>query len=753
MMINSKRCKKELNKKFNSFNDNVIKKLRGLKHSDPKSYWSLLNKYSSDKKVIINKITNEVFHEHFSNLNADILRNENDVDNFNVNNLPMFNEALNSQFTEQEIDKAIKALKNNKSPSIFDNIINEYLKNAPDNLLAVLKLFFNIILDSGIFPDVWSKGVILPLYKNKGDVNDPDNYRGITILSCFGKLFTSVLNNRLNDFLESNNILCEEQAGFRKHYSTVDHIFSLKLLVDVYLAHGKKLYCAFVDYRKAFDSVNRTAMWHKLLSYNIDGKCFKIIHNMYDKAKSCVSSNNTISDFFTSHTGVRQGENLSPILFSLFLNDLTNFMSDKYEGLQFLKEHINDMLSDDEMEVYLKLYLLLYADDTVILSESSQQLQLALNAMSDYCKLWNLEVNTNKTKVIIFWKTKRGLRNMPNFHYEGTVLEIVEHFSYLGVQFSFNGKFSRTKTFLIDQARKAMFSVIRKSRILNLPIDMQLHLFDTMIAPILLYGCEVWGVEDVSVVDKFQLKYLKIILQLKQSTPNVMIYGELGITPLSTQIKSRVLNYWGKIVNSKHDKIISILYRTTHNLYTLNNIKSDWVCFVRNNLNDLGLSHFWINQNVESPASFKNTVNLRLRDHFMQNWRSTINNSSKCLNYRIYKQDFCFEPYLSKLPMNLALILFKFRSMNHKLPIEKGRFDDIPRELRTCNLCTSNSLGDEFHYLFECSHLVNTRKLYLDKYFYERPSALKFEKLMNHSNKDILLKLAIFCKNIMLLFK
>jgi hypothetical protein len=79
-----------------------------------------------------------------------------------------------------------------------------------------------------------------------------------------------------------------------------------------------------------------------------------------------------------------------------------------------------------------------------------------------------------------------------------------------------------------------------------------------MIAPILLYGCEVWGVEDVSVVDKFQLKYLKIILQLKQSTPNVMIYEELGITPLSTQIKSRVLNYWGKIVNSKHDKIISI---------------------------------------------------------------------------------------------------------------------------------------------------------------------------------------------------
>ncbi len=110
-------------------------------------------------------------------------------------------------------------------------------------------------------------------------------------------------------------------------------------------------------------------------------------------------------------------------------------MSDKYEGLQFLKENINDVLSDDEMEVYLKLYLLLYADDTVILAESSQQLQLALNAMSDYCKLWNLQVNTNKTKVIIFWKTKRGLRNMHTFILRELSLKLLNVFSYLGVHF------------------------------------------------------------------------------------------------------------------------------------------------------------------------------------------------------------------------------------------------------------------------------------------------------------------------------
>ena len=117
--------------------------------------------------------------------------------------------------------------------------------------------------------------------------------------------------------------MCEEQAGFRKNYSTTDHIFNLKCLIDLYLFRGKKLYCAFIDYKKAFDSVNRIYLWQKLLSLNVDGKMFKIIHNMYEQAKSCVKAGNCKSQFFSCNVGVRQGENLSPILFSIFLNDLT----------------------------------------------------------------------------------------------------------------------------------------------------------------------------------------------------------------------------------------------------------------------------------------------------------------------------------------------------------------------------------------------------------------------------------------------
>ena len=130
-------------------------------------------------------------------------------------------------------------------------------------MLSVFCKLFNIVFTSGVIPSSWTEGIICPIYKNKGDATNPDNYRGITVLSCFGKSFTSVLNYRLNCYLESMTVLCEEQAGFKKGYSTMDHNFNLKCLADLYLHRSKHLLCVFIDYRKAFDSVNRLALWQK----------------------------------------------------------------------------------------------------------------------------------------------------------------------------------------------------------------------------------------------------------------------------------------------------------------------------------------------------------------------------------------------------------------------------------------------------------------------------------------------------------
>ncbi|XP_063404680.1 uncharacterized protein LOC134688138 [Mytilus trossulus] len=205
--------------------------------------------------------------------------------------------------SEKDVVDAIKTLKNDKACS-NDMILNEFLKHGAVKLLPVYVKIFNIIF----VPDSWSQGFICPIYKNKGDPASADNYRGITILSCYGKLFTCILNNRFFNYLECLGLLCEEQAGFRKGYGTVDHILNLKCLIDMYLFRRKKLYCAFVDYRNAFDSVNRVLLWQKLLRNGIDGKMLVIVQNLYKNAKSCVRSGSNISELFASNVGVRQGE-------------------------------------------------------------------------------------------------------------------------------------------------------------------------------------------------------------------------------------------------------------------------------------------------------------------------------------------------------------------------------------------------------------------------------------------------------------
>ena len=181
----------------------------------------------------------------------------------------------------------------------------------------------------------------------------------------------------------------------------------------------------------------------------------------------------------------------------------------------------------------------------------------------------------------------------------------------------------------------------------------------------------------------------------------------------------------------------------------LNNVNLKWLAFVKNTLDNLGLSNYWLQQHTGSFCSFKRIVEERLKDHFVQKWFSSVNDLSKCLNYRMFKHDLTFEKYLNIIPSDLSNILCKFRCINHKLPIEKGRFMNIERNARFCQLCNSDYLGDEFHYLFICTHFTTERKKYLNQYYFRNPNSIKFSQLMNSEDRNTLLKLALFCKKIM----
>ena len=338
------------------------------------------------------------------------------------------------------------------------------MKNSPDILIEIIVKLFNVILDSEHIPSDWCLDIIKPIFKNKGDPRSPSNYRGITILSCLGKLFTSCINTRLTSYSKSCDIIGNEQAGFRQGFSTADHIFFLKSLIDLYLFKKKRLYCCFVDYNKAFDTVNRAALWSKLLAKGIGGKLIKSIYSMYNNAKSCISMSGKTSGYFACETGVRQGENLSPLLFPIFLSDLRDYLSTKYNGLSFINNNISDLLNDINLDTYLKLYILLYADDTVILAESPKELKLALDAMDQYWTIWKLKINVSKTKVLIF--SRGNVRNRPEFTFGNVELEIVRDYQYLGLIFNYNGKFIKAKEKLFEKDSRAMFSLVRKARCL-----------------------------------------------------------------------------------------------------------------------------------------------------------------------------------------------------------------------------------------------------------------------------------------------
>ena len=174
-----------------------------------------------------------------------------------------------------------------------------------------------------------------------------------------------------------------------------------------------------------------------------------------------------------------------PFLFSIFLNDVEEFLLTKdIVGLKSITDEL-----ETELEIYLKIFVMLYGDDTILLAESAEDLQVQLNAFGEYCDNWKMKVNVNKTKIMVYGFEK--LRQNLKFTYKNVDIEIVKQFNYLGVIFTKTCNFDVTKKHLSDKALKAMYEVHKMGRLYKLSVKIQLDLFDKMIKPILLYGCEV----------------------------------------------------------------------------------------------------------------------------------------------------------------------------------------------------------------------------------------------------------------------
>ena len=754
LKLEAQKYKKVLKAKSKVYFKKLNCKIRNLKSNNSKEYWNLINRSSQSKKIMLD-LSLEVFSDHFKKLSTVDKEDENEKDKLTEVDKDSIDQELNVDFTLEEIQKLIKQLRNNKACGI-DQIRNEFLKCCNDDLMKIIVNFFNLVLNSGIIPASWCEGLIVPLYKNKGSLKDPDNYRGITLLSCVGKLFTAALNNRVKNFLDSRGIIGDEQAGFRDGFSTIDHIFALNSIIELYMSKRKKLFCAFIDYKKAFDLVDRTSLWCKLISEGVNGKILNVIFNLYKNAKSCVMLNRKTSKFFNCNVGVRQGENLSPLLFAIYLNDFEYHISRKYSGLKSLSEDINEGLSDEDLEVFLRLYALLYADDTIVMAESEAELQLALNAVKDYCDLWKLKVNTTKTKIVIFSKGK--IRKIPKFKFGEEKLVVEFSYNYLGTLFNYNGNFQPAIAKQVKQAKKAAFSLKSKIKALQLSVDLQIELFDKTVVPVLLYGCEVWGCADIKQIEVYYRKILKQVLNVKNYTPNCMVYGESGTYPLDGLIKSKMCAYWCRLLTGSRHKISYLLYKIIrcHHYDQDKEFQSKWIEKLESIFNETGMANLWLNEMDGFNTEYiKCALKLRLNDIRRQKLESEIQENSMCSNYRIFKTNLGIEEYLMKLDYNERINLCKFRSRNHNLPITNTRFfedKEANRHLTFCTKCNKNKVGDEMHYLLECSFFEEERLKFLNRRIFINPNIYTMQNMLCTKNVSKLKKLSKFVKNIMDVF-
>lgn len=282
-----------------------------------------------------------------------------------------------------------------------------------------------------------------------------------------------------------------------------------------------------------------------------------------------------------------------------------------------------------------------------------------------------------------------------------------------------------------------MFILLKKIRSLDLPYDLQVELFIKTIKPILLYGSELWGFGDLKMLEKIQLKFFKNIFYLKQSTPSYMIYGELGILPLQEEAKIRMISYWCRVSDVTQNKLSNQIYSLILSLNRDGILNSKWLNYIKTLIQNNGFSNLWTNQNNSNKKWFYMAFKQKIKDQYIQTWNHLINNSSSSITYKMVKHEFKLNEYFSLIPNYFCKLLTAFRTRNHKLPIEVGRWHSIPINLRICPFCNDkNYLGDEMHYILEYKHF------YKAILFYKRPNTLKFEQLFNSKNRKELVNLA-----------
>lgn len=365
----------------------------------------------------------------------------------------------------EELEAALRHLKNCKAPG-EDQITSEMLKAGGETLRKALLTLLNKCLEEGKIPDSWKNAEVILLFK-KGDCTNLENFRPISLLSILYKLLTKIITNRLSNKFDFYQPV--EQAGFRKGYSTTDHIQAVRTLIEKCTEYNIPLHMAFVDYQKAFDSIETWAILNAMNNARIDYRYSNIIRYIYEHATMHVKiEEEWVTAKVQVQRGVRQGDTISPKLFTLAMENAFKSLSWDQKGIKIDGKYLNHLR---------------FADDIVLFSSDPAELTTMLQELRVVSEAVGLKMNLQKTKIM----STSNMRVIIENH----TLELVEEYIYLGHSIKI-GKSNQTAEItrrigLSWAAFGKLSYILRQPKI---PVNLKRKVYDTCILPVATYGLE-----------------------------------------------------------------------------------------------------------------------------------------------------------------------------------------------------------------------------------------------------------------------
>ena len=434
---------------------------------------------------------------------------------------------LEKDFSSSEVMKIVKSLGNGKAAG-HDYIINEALKEAPETFIRLLTKLFNLVKSRGRVPRSWNRGRVVLIHK-KDSLSDIYNYRPLTVLPCMCATYSKVLNARLTEVVERHKLLGEVQNGFRKDRSCIDSAFTLDSVLWKTIAKRKKVNLAFLDLAKAYDSVCRETLWKKLEKMGFGGKFLEALKSLYKGDFVTCDANGVTSKPVYLRRGLRQGCSLSPILFALYVADMSKELHESDLGVKLYKVCIS---------------CLFFADDIVLVARDADGLRLLLNIVQHHCLELGMKLSVTKSKVMSstqdVWELFSGDEVVGE-------LDNVLQFKYLGIEMKLSPSkaaavMMKRATSLANNYMKACLGIAYDGPDI---VDLAMALWMNVAMPAVLYGCEVVPFTKGSIdeIERRQSSVGKFTLGLPANSPNISTTTILGVKSFKEVLYSAQLRY------------------------------------------------------------------------------------------------------------------------------------------------------------------------------------------------------------------